>query len=528
MKNRLYIQLGRVGDILNILPLCKRDFDATGVRPLIMVAEAFASVLQRVGYVEPIIRPGRFEDVAGAYRDAEKIAASRNVSVICTQIYGEKLTSTEECSSFMRESWARVPDAPAWGSLPLVFDRRDLEAEANMRELLLGRIGGKPYVVVALSGTSSPFEHAAALSAHLRGTLHGYAIVDVSGVVAPTIVDLLGVLEGARCIVTIDSAILHLAHAVPHVPVVAFITREPSKWHGSSWRPQQVGRFYYDEAPECFNDVSSAVVWARTPDARPRIYHAYTHLEIGASEDTLRRNALAARTWEPEYAAGRWVPMPFGDGHLRRSSGDSPICDEKPIPFMHDVINHACDAALDESDIIAWTNSDSCFVPGLTGHILDMVPRYGCAYTHRWDFHHKVREPLANEAQIRRGEWYPGTDAAFFTVKWWRQHRHEYPDMLVGREQNDEVLRQLIKARGGLEIPAAIYHEKHPSFWEHHGRRMNGHGNQYNHRLARRWFMKMGYRPFDPIWWQLEPEPAQRAWALAHLAQYGAAQILTR
>ncbi len=57
---------------------------------------------------------------------------------------------------------------------------------------------------------------------------------------------------------------------------------------------------------------------------------------------------------------------------------------------------------------------------------------------------------------------------------------------------------------------------------------MTGHGNLWNQRLARAWFMKMGYRPLDPIWWQLEPEPKQMAWAQDHLKRYGAAGILTR
>src|SRR4051812_1661114 len=120
--NRLYLQLGRAGDVLNLLPLCRRDFLATGERPLLMVAPPFASLLEGVGYVEPVIYPGKFEDIAGAYRAAENIAAMRgDLEIVCTQIYAEGLACEEACSSFMRSSWDRVPNSPPWGTLPLVF-----------------------------------------------------------------------------------------------------------------------------------------------------------------------------------------------------------------------------------------------------------------------------------------------------------------------------------------------------------------------------------------------------------------------
>jgi hypothetical protein len=524
MKTRpkFFLQLGRAGDILNVLPLLRRDAEEHGEPCPIMVGRAYERLFEGVTYAVPIFYEGKFEDVARASIEAGKLAAVLGRELICTQIYGDKFWVPLTCWSFMRQSWAQCPDAPAWGTLPLVFDNRDRQREADViQQLRRGKPG--PYVVCALSGTSSPFEHALEVLEGLRGA--GVDVVDVSGFLCDRFQDLLGLLEGAHAIVAVDSGVLHLAHAVPEVPVVALITRDPSKWHGSAWRRQHKARFFYDEMPEMLEALIHCVQLARNA-VGPRILHVYTHLEKGASADTVRRNNFAASTWVPEYQTARWVSLPFGETNLTRSSGDAPIDDERPIPFMHDVINTALQfhpEILSATDVIAWTNADSCFAPGLTGKMLEVVARHGCAFTHRWDFHTKLEKPFTHEGQIRRGEWYPGTDACFFTVQWWIEHRHEYPDMLVGREQNDEVLRQLIKRHGGLEIPAAIYHEKHPSFWEHHGRRMTGNGNLYNQRLARAWFRKMGFRPFDPVWWQLEPEDAQRQWALQHVQQWGPA-----
>lgn len=210
--------------------------------------------------------------------------------------------------------------------------------------------------------------------------------------------------------------------------------------------------------------------------------------------DAERRVKLAIWTWEREYVHG-WRSLP-----LSQNARDSAtLGDPRPMPYVADVIDHVLTRDPPDSDIVAFTNADVCFTPGLTGWILDLVPRHQAAFTHRWDFK-RLTAPLANEAAVKRGKWYPGSDAFFFTVAWWKLHRLEYPDMLLGREQCDEVLRQLVKRTGGIEIKGAIYHEKHRSFWEANG---DNPGNRHNRILARRWFLKTGLRRNDPEWWRI-------------------------
>ncbi len=498
---RCFLILGRMGDVLNVMPLALRDFEATGERPLMVVAEHFASILEGVSYVECIPFAGRFEDVAGAYQFAEGIAAKRGATVVCAQIYGEGLTSAESCSSFVRESWAQVPGSPAWGTLPLVFDRRDPAREAAVKGQLTARLrGGKPYVLVALTGTSSPFAHAHELTRHLREHLGGeFDFIDISAFMAPRFYDLLGIMEGAHCLVTIDAGPLHLAHAVPSLPVVAFITREPSAWHGSAWRPQHVGRFFYDEAPDCFHQVARAVLHAKEPAFAPRIWHVWS--DYPAEGETARRMSLARETWAAEYKVGDWRPCPFAAEVAGwRTSAD--VGDSKPMPYVADLIDYVTAHNIAPTDIIAVTNADVCFVPGLTGWIIDKVTRHGAAFTHRYDFK-RLDAPLVNEAAVKRGKFYQGSDAFFFTAEWWEENGHEYPAMILGREQCDEVLRQLIKRHGGVEIPGAIYHEKHESFWESDGQHSVNAGNRHNRKLARQWFLRTGLRANDPTWWNI-------------------------
>lgn len=504
---RIYVQLGRAGDILNVLPLCKRDADA-GRRPALMVAEQFASLLDGVTYVDPLIFRGPFEDVLAAHHEACDIAKRSTDglrSVVCPQIYGRDLFVNEDCSSFLRQSWAQVPGSPPWGSLPLVFDRRDLTRERGVAKQLLQRATGKPYIVLALSGTSSPFPHGPDLNRYLRSKLgKEFDFVDVSGFVAPRFYDLLTVLNNAHAIVTVDSGVLHLAAAVPMTPVIAFITREPSLWHGSAWRPQHVARFFYDEAPACFRRVANVAQFP-TLGQRRRILHVFSEYPAGVlSPDDRRRVVFAQDTWQDEYRlGGGWQRVPF-DPRGASSSGD--VGDPRPMPLVNDLILTAVARSDHPDDIIALTNSDICFTPGLTGWIYDTVSRHGAAFTHRFDFG-RLEVKHRNEQETKRGAFYPGSDAFFFSVGWWNRHGHEYPLMYLGREQCDEVLRQLVKRHGGLEIDGAIYHEKHASYWESPEQRASNPGNQHNRRQARAWFVRNGYGPDDSRWWAIPKRP---------------------
>lgn len=504
-KRRMFFQLGRAGDILNILPLLKREFDETGERPLVYTRRRFERIFEGVSYAETIVTDGPFEDIIPALVKAEKLADELGVELVCTQIYGKDYVGSSRCSSFLNESWNRLPGSPPWGTLPLVFDRRDPSREVAIVEHLR-REPEKKYVVAALSGNSSPFEQGPALRRALAGWAKQlcFEVIDVSGFVADRFFDLIGLLEGAACIISVDTGVLHLA-AATKTPVVAIITREPSMWHGTSWRPEHAVRVFYDEIGDRIPIDSLAlcpfVNWLKTR-GEPRIFHVWSKFEGDA--ETERRKSLAARTWleEGQRSAGVWGEISIEESDIRRTSAD--VGDPRPMPYVKDLVEEAINSLPDGSGaaIIALTNADVCFAPGLTGWILDRVPRVGACFSHRYDFP-RLDEPLANEAAVRRGDYYPGSDAFFFTVEWWEANKHRYPDMILGRQQCDEVLRILIKSTGGLEIRHAIYHEKHASFWEAQENQQSNPGNAHNRALAKKFYLKTGYGPNDYIWWDL-------------------------
>lgn len=492
MTRKIFVQLGRAGDILNALPLAHDYHIRTGERPYFMIARAFASILDGVTYVEPVVFDGEFEDIHRAMFQARSITPD----VTLCQIYARNLIVKEGTTSFARESWRQAGATAPWGSLPLVLDHRDPVREAALCTRLLGRADGRPVILVATGGHSSPFPYARMILRELRAHFgQMYSVIDLSQVQAERLYDLLGVYDRAHCLVAIDTAHQHLA-AASSVPVVALVTRDPSPWHGSPWRPGQVGRFFYDEFPDCIGSFLRKVRHAhRKP---PTIIHTWADWREPVG-DTKRRMDVAQASWRNEYDTGRWAPLEMKSTTAVRDG--RVVGDPHPVPFARDVIEWGVTHAESDDDIIALTNADVGFAPGLTGHIIDHIERRGCAFTHRRDFY-KVQQPFVHEGDVRRGNFYPGSDAFFFTVGWWKAHEGEYADYLMGREHWDEVLRQLIKYHGGMGIEYAIWHEWHVSFWCD-TQRWTLPGNLHNAELKKRWFADTGFQPEDFRWFKV-------------------------
>src|SRR5690242_7277550 len=82
---KAWIQLGRSGDIMSILPLLWKDAQ-DGKRWSLMVASEYASVLDGVSYVDPIIFDGPHYDIGGAVKQAEE----QGLEWFSTQVNGPK------------------------------------------------------------------------------------------------------------------------------------------------------------------------------------------------------------------------------------------------------------------------------------------------------------------------------------------------------------------------------------------------------------------------------------------------------
>lgn len=497
MAKTAIVQLGKRGDILNILPLAKKISDETGERVGVVVAEEFKDCADGCSYVSPIVMPGSFMDV----KRAQLLAAQAGYqNILTTQVYGLGIRLRPITSSFCLDAWNAVGRLKDYGA-PLIIDQRSPERESKLAEAVLPKTD-KPIILTALAGQSSPFPYSRELILSLQENFHGLAeIVDISDVRAERFYDLLGLYDRASALVLIDTGHLHLANAKPELPVCALIASGPTNWHGSPKRKNHVFHCRYNDYRHRESGLILALaealkvkplktnisllkterlVVATRPDL-PQIRHVWSEGSF-PSPDTKRRMDVARESWMTEAVDyGNWMEFAMRDEDIKRN-GQS-VGDTAPLPFVRDMIEHAAEGARDD-DIIVITNSDIGLCRGVAKRIAEACKSKGSAFCHRWDFG-RLDAPIGDKAKVMKGVWYPGCDLFAFTKSWWIQHGHKFPDLLLGRETWDWVMRVLVNETGGTELHAEIFHEKHDSFWSRGSNRANNPGNIWNRSFAR-------------------------------------------
>lgn len=488
---KTFVHLGRYGDIINTLPLLHHHA-ALGESVQQVVCWRYASVLEGVSYVRARPYPNEFADLMPAIAMAKQL----DPAAVNLQVSGTGWVQPRSRTSFLLEQWANAGMAHAWDTLPLVFDRRDAVRE----ELLWKRTTGNsalPVVLVASHGFSSPFAYGADLLGTLRERLVGKAlVVDLSGVVAERVYDLLCLFDRAACLVTIDTMHMHLARG-SSVPVVALANDTHTPWHQSAKRVGQVWYGTYTQYASRKEELLAAVeaqVPTRqvqrtvAPAACRRCVHVYPMHPMNS--EALRRHHTAKASWQRDHGE-HWQDLPYHDP-ARSATG---LGDARDLPYVHDLMEAAC-AAAGPDGVVVLSNSDACMADGAGAEIERLVAQHGACFTHRWDFPHPVAH--VRKGAVAHGKWYPGSDLFAFSTAWWRQHGHEYPDMLMGAEYVDAVLRQLIKKHCGTlaEGHLLVFHEMHDSAWK--GDRHSP-AALYNARLARAWFKAHGCDDLDPF-----------------------------
>lgn len=469
-----FIQLGRLGDVLNILPLL-HHVSTLGKRPTLMVHQDFASVTEGLSYCDvEVISEGSWTELD----NATEIAREKFSKVHVCQIHGTH-QSARKTPSFAIDAWARAGYWADFGRHPLVLARSP-EREAR---LLASVNPQQPFILVARNGTSSPFAHGEELLTMARA--HCPNVIDLSAIRAENFVDLLALYERADLLITTDTATLHLAEA-SSAPVIALIADSPTRWHGSTPKGNVALAVRYSEFVARRGEIDAAILRNRVSSSVRTVFHVYQ--DYAGSEEEQRRNAVALVTWQREGKG--WFDVPVKN--ITRDA--TSVGDTRRLPFIKDIIEKGyenADALLgldkhfdhhEDEPFILLTNTDTCLTPGFKHHLqrLDGEAYYG----HRRDFARLDR--LLTQNEIENGHWYPGCDLFIFTPRWWEAHRDEMPDMILGAEGWDKILRELVKLTGGAEIHGACYHERHASAWEQSGTRENAPSNVYSRHLAKK------------------------------------------
>jgi hypothetical protein len=223
--------LGRFGDVCNSLPIAY-ELSKQGELPRFYISKEFASILDGVKYVIPEVVSLEYKEVRSVLRPG----------MVCCQSYKHP-DRTRQTDSYQKESWRIAGWLDKFGTIPLVFDNRSPEREAD----LIQKYGvNEDTILVAGKGNSSPFSFD--LWQGMRGIDN---IVNLSEVKAERVYDIIGLIEKSCLLLTIDSAPLHFARATK-TPVVALLN---NGWYGSAPPENGIGIRYADATPKAIAEA---------------------------------------------------------------------------------------------------------------------------------------------------------------------------------------------------------------------------------------------------------------------------------
>ncbi len=246
----LYLLLGRHGDVMAGLPIVQHEV-AQGRPACVMVSREYSGVLDGTS-LNRIVWEHGWTQVRAAYTS---VHADWPKTVVLQQYSTDGWPVHHATDSFVKEMYRIAGKLPLFGKCPLTFDRRSAEREA----LLLTDWPDYPVILLATDGQSSPFRHRDALRGLLEAEFGARTVLCLDDVRAERIYDLLAFFGRAACLVTIDSALLHLAQAAPRLPVIALVASTPSLWHGSPAYAGQRLRIRYGDYAKRVPDIVAAV-----------------------------------------------------------------------------------------------------------------------------------------------------------------------------------------------------------------------------------------------------------------------------
>lgn len=465
MANHHIIELGRFGDIINLLPALHEEA-RRGRKSKLVVAEQFQSILDGVSYVDRVVFPGSYEDIHGAVAFAQKF--SHRISI--AQVWGKNHQHRRTTESYARDSWDRIGYGHLWNSFSLVFDRRDEAREKALAKKIDWR---KKVVLFSGAGTSSPFKGVDEYKKKLSDLLGSeFEVVDLAFLQAERLYDVLGLFDRAQALVTIDTAFMHLA-AASSVPVVALVN--DAQWLATLPKANTIAYQKYSVAsPEC----GAAAILSTLPTAR-RVTHVWSNYEMKG--DDLKRHQIAAGSWGDEYDSPsvEWVSRPVDHVREKMRCAKKTLGDPKELPFVRDLIEKGFQESNGHDDIVVLSNCDVGFSVGVGEKLRSLVAAKGAVYSYRFE-HSGITRPLTH-IETTMGGWYGGLDLFAFSRQWWGTAGKWFPDMVLGRTHWDLVMRDLIAWTGGGELYASHWHEYHKSFWTTGAAKP---GNEHNIKMA--------------------------------------------
>lgn len=510
------VQLGRFGDVFNILPLC-RLMNERGRRVLLVVADRFFDLVRGIDYADAHEWQGDVNDPGAAAEYFSK----QGYEVWATQVAGSRNFPDQFCDNFTCEQWERAGHlADFHASTEGLISCDDAQAQ-HWYQRLCGS-STKPVIAVNLSAKSAPLsnDEMAAYQNKILLLGNSFKMLDLSNVQLPTIRLIPGILKRCKMLMTVDTSTLHLAGSVM-CPTIALVPER--HWHTPEPRRHWIGRIGYSEAlcPDGWKKVES-LLYCQDPKAllgslvrEPSEMYARWIIHVASTYDSIgedaRRNSVAKDTWRPVKVGPDMKPV-IHEKFARIDDGKGPapvytlehragvngapsrtseeMGDPRKVPFLKDAINYALTKMKTDRDIVMLTNADTVLVPETWDMVRRSLHKAEAICSARADFR-RIDMPIP-WVGVSMPEPYVGTDLFAFTVRWWLKIRDHVPDVLLACEGWDAMLRWLVLEENPLGNlrPVVCYHEAHPAFWARN--RFNNAGQLYNRAELTKWCKATG------------------------------------
>jgi hypothetical protein len=440
------VTLRRAGDIISLLPAIKQLADERKKPVRMVVHESYAPLFDGITYAVPELWHGDWENPLEAAKEHRAVNA---------QVLGRGIMPDWQKGNFAKDAWKLI--GKPWNRYaPLIFDRRSERREQELADRVFQ--SDMPKVLVKLDGFSSPFKQAAELRERITDEFTGHCeLVFLDDIQAHRLYDLLGLMDRAACMVSIDTVTLHLASGTT-CPVIALTNG--TGFSATPPRGNCVLRVPYDSAMSRYQDIAAAIRSSLGKTTDDRMVLAYSYFEP-RSEETRQRNREALSTW-PLLGARMY---PFVGTRDSRGVGDP-----YGMPFVRDMI-HAAFSSGDEG-IAVISNNDIRFDPKLGDDIRRSCAKWGCYWSYR----------VPNPGGGPDG----GVDVVAMTRAWWHLHERQIPDLLFGTIHWDQVMNKVMRWSGCHDGAHLCYHTPHTGCKE----RKNTPGEKYNVRLATDWYAK--------------------------------------
>ena len=160
--------------------------------------------------------------------------------------------------------------------------------------------------------------------------------------------------------------------------------------------------------------------------------------------------------------------------------------------YIKDLYDESLKLAPD--DIFVFMNNDCALVSGWADVLIPAVYQFGVAYSHR-AIVQKFTKPLSLK-DIANLKTDLGMDLIAFRPAWWMKYRDEFPDAVHSHEGYDFAAIWYARKEGFDRMPAIIYHEAHPSFWNRSENLQNDPVQKHVRKLLTEWAHKVGAQKY--------------------------------